>query len=80
MSEKKQLNIGDKIAIKNRLGGNVLVEILRVTKTQAMGKRSPSDSYEYKFKRLYDGFWGIRPVKQGKWDTTEYSLVESIKE
>jgi hypothetical protein len=72
--EKKTLEIGDKIRVRN-IFNNFVVEIERLTKTQAITKPYNSAGATYKFKlELVGG--DPKPVGMGKWNTTEYSLIK----
>ena len=68
----KELNIGDKIKVKNWMN-NYIVEIVRVTKTQAIAK-TPYNN-EIKFKRSYSHSDYITKLPREKWNTTDYILL-----
>lgn len=72
--KKETLEVGDKIKVKN-IFATFTVEIVRVTKTKAIGlwNSDPNTTHQFNFKRkcLY-GIKGFSPIK---YDTTDYTLL-----
>lgn len=73
-----ELQIGDKIKVDHPFNKQI-VEIERVTKTQAITKPYNDAGARYTFDRetLTDN--SVRKIKKdrSKWDTTEYTLIKT---
>ena len=69
--EKKTLEVGDKIRIKTVYSSD-LVQIVRLTKTQAVGVGTRGATYRFK-KELFGRT--PKPIPAIMWDTTERTLI-----
>lgn len=70
----EQLKVGDKIRITNMFR-NFVVEIERVTKTQAISKPYNDAGSRYRFHIGYTNKEYLRVIGMGKWNTTNYKLI-----
>ena len=71
-----ELQVGDKIRRTNAFS-NMVVEIERVTKTQAITKPYNNAGAVYKFRRKILGNTCAVLIGADKWDVTEYTLIKN---
>ena len=81
-TEHKQFKIGDKVIIKRRLGGDSILIVNRLTKTQAIcdvfnkdGKKRYSQKFRIDYTKDENGYCCVWPVPAIEWDTNIYKVV-----
>jgi len=74
MYQEMLFNVGDKIKVTPYIGRPYIVEIGRVTKTQAVTKPINDFGHCLKFRRSYHGY--IKKIGQSAWDMTGYQKID----